>query len=126
LVSGTRALRIDTALDDLYSEFAVVVEQGLAGPLAFPFRVVHLAAETGSLAMLVEAHAHDSVQIAFHRDKTVQGRPQAITTNRQDQGFHFAVLLHHVNGGVALLALDPGDVFTALERLGGFRVLGGL
>ncbi|MCY1553769.1 hypothetical protein D9M68_902870 [compost metagenome] len=55
----------------------------------------------------------------------MQGRPQAITTYRQDQGFELALFLHDINRAETFLALDPGDVVTALEHRRQLRILGG-
>ncbi len=51
-----------------------LVEQGLAGPQGLPLRIVHLAAQTRGLAVLVEAEADHGVEVALDRDEAVQGR----------------------------------------------------
>ena len=126
LVSGLGRLRIDAALDDLHGQLALLIEQGLAGPQRLPLRIVHLAAETGGLAVLVEAETDHGVEVALDRDEAVQGRPQAVAAHRQDQGFQRAILLHHVHGGEMLAALDRSDVLLRRQGLGQLGVLGRL
>ena len=125
-MAGLGRLRVDAALDDLHGQLALLIEQGLAGPQRLPLRVVHLATEAGGLAVLVEAEAHDRVQVPFHGDKAVQGRPQAVAAHRQDQGVQRAVLLHQIDSGEMLAALDRGDVLLTRQGLGQLGVLGGL
>ncbi|MCY1440063.1 hypothetical protein D9M71_563230 [compost metagenome] len=120
-----RTLRIDAALDDRDDRLALLVEQGLARPQRLPLRIVHLAAQTGGLGMLVEAEAGHGIEVALDRHEAVQGRPQAVAAHRQDQGFQLPVGgLHQIDGGKALATLDRGDVLLATERVGQLGILG--
>ncbi|PNG62661.1 hypothetical protein TI06_23215, partial [Vibrio vulnificus] len=87
-----------------------------------PFRIVDLAAETGGLAMLVEAEAGDRIEVALERQEAVEGRPQTVAAHRQDQGVELAVGLHQVDRGIALAALDRGDVLGGGQRIRQRRV----
>ena len=127
-MGGLRAGRVDRTLDDLdVSLAAVVAEDLLARPQRLPAGVVHLAAQTRGLGVLVEAQAHHRVQIVLQGDEAVQRGPQPVAADRQDQGFQLLLrALDLIDHGAVLAPTDRGDVVLAGQgrRLG--RILGRL
>jgi hypothetical protein len=85
LMTGIRAGRIDTALDDLDDRLAGVVEQRFARPQALPFRIVDLTAETRGFCMLIETETDDGIEIRLDGEEAMQRGPQAVAADRQDQ-----------------------------------------
>src|SRR5690606_40590006 len=98
------ALRIYVALDDLYGQLVVVVEQLLARPQTTPFRIIDFATETGGFAMLVEAKAGDGIQVTLDGHEAVQRGPQTITPHRHDQRVQPAVFVRYTNRALPLTA----------------------
>ncbi len=76
--------------------------------------------------MLVKLQSIDRVSVLLQGDKTVQGRPEAVAVQRQDDAGDLIIFLDQVDRGVTGPAPDPGDVFIRGDPFTHGRVFGRL
>ncbi len=125
LVFGIGGVTFHGTLDDLDFHLTLVAVELLAFPQRFPLGVVHFTAETRGFAMLVETQPRHGVGVRLQGQETIQGGPQAITVNRQDDAAQVAVVTPgQVNLGHFCLVLDTGDIFVTAQALRLLGILG--
>src|SRR5690554_2564217 len=97
----------------------------LTRPLSFPVGVIHFSTQAGCFSMLVETQADDRIGIPLQCNEAIQGRPESVTTHRQDDPIELTVLFNGINSGITFTTLDALKILTTGKSFGKLRVFRG-